>query len=419
MLGTIRKLILTTGVAAATAVAVPVGAQTGGAPIPLPGAYDGGYLVFQTPDSAFKYWLDGRIQVDGAVYDGQKNHLANGSEVRRARLGVKTTLYKDWLGEFDVDFAGNAVEMKDMWLGYQGFANTLIRVGNYKEPFSLETLTSSKYITFMERSYADNFSPDRHIGVGVSRWGSNWQASVGAFGQAAGDVDESGYSEGYAFTGRFTIAPIHTDRSLVHLGVSASRRTPDGGLPADANQVRFRARPETNVSQVRFLTTGKIKNVDYTNYFNGEFAAVRGPWSVQSEYTIVDVHRLDPALATARFGGGYAFVSYFITGESRPYLPQEGEFDRIFPKSDRGAWEVAARASTMILNDFSPGVNITGGKANNYTLGVTWYINPNFKWMLNYVRVVNDQYAKPDLGVAPFLTGDKFNILQMRFGLAL
>ena len=220
-------------------------------------------------------------------------------------------------------------------------------------------------------------------------------------------------------TGRVTFAPIHTERNLLHLGVAASRRTPDAALPADANRVRFRARPETNVSQVRFLTTGRIRNVDYTDYFNGEFAAVHGPWSVQSEYTMVDVHRFGAGTATPRFGGGYAFVSYFITGETRPYLAQEGEFDRVYPKSSRGAWEVAARASTMILNDFHPGVDIAGGKANNYTLGVTWYINANFKWMVNYVRVVNDNNAIPDFGVAPFIPGDRFNILQMRFGLAL
>jgi hypothetical protein len=38
--------------------------------------------------------------------------------------------------------------------------------------------------------------------------------------------------------------------------------------------------------------------------------------------------------------------------------------------------------------------------------------------MMNYVRVENDDYAKPDIGIAPFKTGDKFNIFQTRFALA-
>lgn len=401
----------------ATIWASAVAAQ--GTPRPaLPGVYDGGYLVFQSQDSSFRYWLDGRVQIDAAVYTGSRNSLANGTEVRRARLGGKVTLYRDWHGEIDVDFTKNAVEMKDVWLGYEGFANSLVKIGNYKEPFSLETLTSSKYITFMERSYADNLSPDRNIGLGYTHWGTWWQAAVGAFGQPAGSVDASGRDEGYGLTGRVTIAPINRPGRLLHLGGAISRRTPNGDPAPDTNTVRFRARPETNVSQARFFTTGKIRLVDYTMLMNGELAGVYGPWSLQAEYTKADVHRLS-GLATPTFNAAYAFVSYFLTGETRPYLVEEGEFDRIVPRSSTlGAWEIAARVSGIDLNDPSTGVNIAGGKGTNYTLGINWYINANFKWMLDYTRVVTDQNAKPDLGVAPLVAGDKFNVFQTRFALA-
>jgi phosphate-selective porin OprO/OprP len=395
----------------------PLVAQSPPKPIYLPGSYDGGYLVFQNPDSSFRYWLDGRIQVDAAVYSGSKNSLSNGTEVRRARLGWKATLYQNWHGEIDVDFTKNEVEMKDIWIGYMGFSNSIVKFGNYKEPFSLETLTSSKYITFLERSYADNLSPDRAIALGYARWGSWWQTAFGVFGQTAGSVDASGRDEGYALTGRFTMAPIHGPERLLHLGGSISRRTPNGDPAPDTNTVRFRARPETNVSQARFLTTGKIRLVDHTSLYNGEFATVYGPASLQAEYTRADVHRLN-SLATPSFNGGYVFVSYFLTGESRPYLVEEGEFDRVIPKSSIGAWELAARVSTLDLNDNSTGVAINGGKGTNYTIGLNWHINANFKWMLNYVRVINDDNAKPDLGIAPLQTGDKFNIIQTRFSLA-
>jgi len=394
-------------------------AQRADTAVVMTGTYDGGYLVFQSQDSAFKYWLDGRLQIDAAAYRGNTHPLSSGAEVRRARIGLKTTLYRDWQGEVDLDFADNAVEMKDMWIGYAGFRDSFIRIGNFKEPFSLETLTSSKNITFLERSYIDNFSPDRHMGVSYTRWGGHWSASVGVFGQTAGDIDATGRSEGYAGTGRVTFAPLLGARQVLHLGVGLSRRRPDAGEAiADSNQVRFRARPETDISQTRFLTTGRIRNVDYTNYMNGEFAMVVGPASVQAEYTKTQVHRLGER-PTASFDGGYVFVSYFVTGESRPYLVRDGEFDRIHPRSRRGALEVAARYSGLDLNDPSPGVAILGGKAANYTIGVTWYINTNFKWMLNYVHVANDDNAHPDLGNAPFPTGESFRILQTRFGLAL
>lgn len=402
------------------ALAIPLAAQDPGHPVPLPGAYDGGYLVFQSADGAFKYWLDGRLQIDGAVYSDSKNtnSLANGTEIRRGRLGVKTTMFTNWLGEMDIDFAGNAVEMKDMWIGYQGMHNTLLRAGSYKEPFSLETLTSSKYITFLERSYVDNFSPDRHIGAGVTKWGDRWRIEAGAFGQEAGQVDASGRNEGYAFTGRLTVVPIRTENGLVHIGGALSARWPDAATGADTNTVRFRARPETDISLTRFLTTGKIRSVDHTSYYNGEFASVYGPASLQAEYTKVVVHRL-AGLADESFSGWYVSGSLFLTGESRKYVSSDAEFDRIYPRSPNGAWELAARVSHMSLNDSSVTPVVSGGSAMNYTIGLNWYINANFKWMFNYVRVVNDDNAKPDVFRAPAVVGDKFNIFQMRFALAL
>ena len=34
--------------------------------VSLPGAYDQGFLLFRSADSSFAYWLDGRVQIDGA-----------------------------------------------------------------------------------------------------------------------------------------------------------------------------------------------------------------------------------------------------------------------------------------------------------------------------------------------------------------
>ena len=416
------RILIRAAIAASLALgtAAPLVGQQGDVPppVPLPGMYDGGYLVFQSADSAFKYWLDGRAMIDGAGYFGSENELANGVLIRRARLGVKTTLYRDWLGEIDVDFAGDAVEVKDLWIGRATGDDGLLRVGNYKEPFSLETLTSSKFITFMERSYVDAFSPDRHIGMSYSRWGDRWQVSGGVFGQASGDVDETGQDQGYGLTLRASMAPQLAAGRVLHLGVGVSRRTPDAAEPADAHQMRIRARPETNQNKARFFSTGKVDDVDYELLFNGELAAVRGPLSFQAEYTRAQFHRRND-LETANFWSGYAFVSYFLTGESRRYLPHEGEFDRIFPRSTNGAWEVAARYSTIDLNDPSSGVGILGGRGNNYTFGLNWYVNPNVRFMANYVRVVTDKNAVPDGGTDPLTGNDDFNIIQVRASLAL
>jgi phosphate-selective porin OprO/OprP len=96
----------------------------------------------------------------------------------------------------------------------------------------------------------------------------------------------------------------------------------------------------------------------------------------------------------------------------------EGEFDRVIPARRGGAWEVAARYSTLDLNEDDPAVDIQGGMAKNYTVGLTWYANTNIKWMLNYTWVDHDENAEPDLGPEPYVRGDSFGILQTRFALA-
>jgi phosphate-selective porin OprO/OprP len=252
--------------------------------------------------------------------------------------------------------------------------------------------------------------------LSVSHWGRRWQVSAGVFGQESGDVDETGQAEAWALTGRATFAPVLRERAVVHLGGALSRRTPNADLPEDANRVRFRSRPETVVNQARFLNTGQIEETDHVAYYNAEAAVVYGPVSAQGEFTAVTVHRMND-LESANFRGGYAAVSWFLTGESRPYEAAAGEFGRVIPRARSGAWELTARYSTMTLNDED--VDILGGKGTNYTVGLNWHVNQNFKFMVNYVRVELDDNAAPDGGTEPFTTGDKFNIVQVRAALAL
>ena len=59
-----------------------------------------GVLVYETEDGAFGYRFDGRIFLDAAFYRESKNPLANGAEVRDARLSVKAKLWRNWHASF-------------------------------------------------------------------------------------------------------------------------------------------------------------------------------------------------------------------------------------------------------------------------------------------------------------------------------
>ncbi|MCK7483521.1 MAG: OprO/OprP family phosphate-selective porin [Candidatus Moduliflexus flocculans] len=129
----------------------------------LTGQSDDGLVLLKSDDGKFNLALDGRINLAAALYSGNETPLGNGMEVRRARLGLKPT-WGNWVAQFDIDFAGNEVDVKDMWIGYRGFKNMQITLGNHKGQFSVEEVTSSRYLTFMERGLPNAFAPDRRLG---------------------------------------------------------------------------------------------------------------------------------------------------------------------------------------------------------------------------------------------------------------
>lgn len=420
-------------------------------PVPLTGTYDNGYLVAQSADGAFKYWLDGRINLDWAMYQGASNRLAAGFEVRRARIGVKSTLFTHYLAEMDVDFADNKIEMKDMWVGYAGFRNTLIKAGNHKAPFGFDTLTSSKYIMFIERNYLDSIAPDRLMGLNVSHWEKNMQMSVGVYAQAAGMFNDkdtltgggAGTSQRPSFVGRVTFAPLNTETSVLHIGGAAAWRQPDvskiatsgADLPDRLNASRiasFSSRAETHVSRAKFLSTGDMKYVDHYLQLGAELAGSMGPISFQGEYQKVDVVRKTTTVATYSdhtFNGYYGQVMMFLTrGDHRPYATDEGEFGRVVPKGANGALEVGIRYSMLDLDDATAVDPILGGIGKNVMLGATYFMNANHKLVFNFGWVNNNSNAKPNKEFAPLPTGtsttqtvvygDKFKIISLRYQLA-
>lgn len=360
---------------------------------------EGGLSVSST-DGRFSVEIGGRLQIDAAFYKEDKNPLGNGLEIRRAYLNLEGTMFGDWGYEFSVDFADDA-EVKDAFVTNDRLWPVRLIIGQYKEPFSLEELTSSKYLTFMERALPNLFAPGRNIGFGFRAHGNVWTTAAGIFGEGfEDDADDEG-DEGWALTGRVTYAPFHSDTRVLHFGAALSNRQQN-----DEKEVRFRTRPESHITDVRYVNTGKISNVDSVRRANLEFAAVRGPFSIQWEYARADVEQ--PSRSDLTFDGSYLFFSWFVTGESRDYKFKKGAFGRVKPRKKGGAWELAIRYSDADANDGS----VTGGREKNVALGVNWYINKRMRFMANYIFVDNDETADDDGDV---VGGDQPRIFQMRY----
>jgi len=140
------------------------------------------------------------------------------------------------------------------------------------------------------------------------------------------------------------------------------------------------------------VDTGNIPARDF-QLFDPEFALILGPLSLQSEYAFAFVDQIGgPPLF---FNGYMAQLSWFLTGEHRPYDRKQGihtrlevcdEFYRVREggrvRWGLGAWEITARFSNLVLND----ENVRGNNLTDFTAGLNWYLNPYTRMKFNYIR---------------------------------
>jgi len=347
-------------------------------------------LRVESRDGDFKLRLGGRTAIDHAWYSDDtelQQALGNNQDgigFRRAYLYM-SGLINGWIEyKSEYEFAGSQVGFEDVYVGFTNIPYLgKVRFGHIDEGFGLELRTSNRHTTFMERALTHAIIPGTETGVLAKNLVMDDRLffNIGIFrdtnrGRHSGDG-------GYNVTGRLVGLPIknNDNTELLHLGISGSHRNPDG-------PVRFSSKPESDLSNFRYVDTGNI-GVDDEDLIGLEFAWIHGPLSVQTEYVLDSVDTQQGG--DANISAWYAFVSYFLTGESRFYDLGSATFDRPkvkknFREGGPGAWEVAARFSSIDLED-----NIAhGGKEDDITLGLNWYFNPNTKLMFNYIRALID-----------------------------
>jgi len=353
-------------------------------------------IRLQNEDASIKIKLGGRIMNDYTFWLAADKTLENeesgvgkledSAELRRARLYVAGAIHNlEFKAQYD--WSGGDAKIKDMYVGITNIPVVgKIRVGHQYEAFGLEELTSSKYITFLERGLVTAFTPGRNSGVRIlsSCKDGRGTFSIGAYKETDDTADGVG-DDNFNFTTRLTLAPVYEDegRKLVHAGAAYSYKN----LAND--EIRFRARPEIHDSP-RFADTETIA-ADAAHLVGAELAFVAGSFSAQGEY--VHAFTENDQGADSDFGGFYAYVSYFLTGEHRAYKQNVGKFNRVKPNSDyisadpgSGAWEIAARISGLDLNDSA----VNGGELVDFTAGVNWYLHPNARVMLNFIHTDED-----------------------------
>jgi phosphate-selective porin OprO/OprP len=364
--------------------------------------FENGRPFMRSADGNFWFSVGGRFQLDfdSAEVDARTLtglHLGDQWLVRRARIEVNSQFFK-WIDfKLEADFT-DSQPLRDVYLDFKLIPDYFrFRVGQFKQPFSLEELTSDLWIDFVERSLINQIAPsyDR----GVMGYGSVGQGAVSYFlggfnGTGQNTADNNGDKD-IAF--RLVLAPWKPSDNFwlkglqlasdVTWGNESNLSTPQGQTEARTpNRFTYFASQPAQGDRLRY---------------GGDLAWLIGPAAVKFEYDVQTNQRqglgpLGSNLPKVRDQGWYVSATYLLTGEEKvfnaPVKPAH-PFTPIPWHLGPGAWELAVRYTKQYFSSDGP-VNFYNGKltgipnggtngVRDFTAGVNWYPNAWTKVMLN------------------------------------
>lgn len=347
-------------------------------------------------DKSFKKTMkmEGRIMYDfnflsAGTSDG--DYSFSGNEFRRVRLAAKGKVSKNIGYKAEFDFAGGKVGFRDVYLEF-GLPKNIgsIKVGSFTEPSSLDNMTSSKYITFFERAMMVNTQPYKYNAGFMydnqklldGKMGFQMSYTFNGSKYAGEAFKDKSITGGANLVTRVTGVPYHNkeENQVIHLGVNHEIRVDDTG--EYAYKYRFENHMGDKMDMIAFEDVKNAQDIGF------EVAAIYGPFSIQGEYEIATINTNEETDNKYTSSGYYAFASFFVTGEHRPY--KKSTFGRVKPKNDFnfkdgfGALELVARYSVMDYS-YSNYPNTDGDyKIGNITAGFNWYLNKNTRIMYNF-----------------------------------
>lgn len=354
----------------------------------------------RSADGNFELTLGGRVQSDFHATEGDARTLAGADLndrflIRRARLEAGGKLFK-WIDFFIQGEFTEGISLKYAYLDFGFLPELRLRTGQFKEPFSLEELTSSRFIDFVERSLVNELAPA--IDVGVMVYGSLFKGvvsySLGGFNGVAEDVADTNDEKDLA--ARIVLAPFKPSKDPWLKGLQFAGNVTWGDQDSALSaQGRTNAR---TTNRFRFFAPHNVRGTRVR--WGGDLAWLVGPASLKFEYDVQTNDRdgLGPGgrdldEITAR--GWYVSATYLLTGEERTltFITPKRNFDL---KGGLGAIELGVRWASLDFDsdeaiDFFAGgtpavATVRENGADSLTIGVNWYLNRNVRLMFNWTN---------------------------------
>ncbi|WP_066681386.1 OprO/OprP family phosphate-selective porin [Caulobacter sp. CCH9-E1] len=389
----------------------------------------GGKPTIVSGDGAYSATLHGVMQLDTAHYFQDKDlpavigngrDLNNGTNFRRARLGVDGKFAKNFDYSILLDFGGAGTDgsgvLQEIYLQYN-YAPFKVRVGAFAPNLGLEDAASTNGSLFPERPSAAEAArglagADRRIALQAQTVGERWILSGAVTGAKAGDGQT--FDEQLGYLARLAGTPLKGQDWLIHVGANASVIATPAQTAAlsGAYPINIQDRPELRVDGQQLIGTGAI-NAKGARHYGLELAAQKANFLIQGEVFDYKIDRRNPAAGVSdpRFKGWYVEGGWVLTGEARKYNTANFAFDAptianpFDPKKGKwGAWELAARYSVLDLNHHEDAIlaadRVRGGEQTIWTAGLNWFPNSVTKFSLDYLDVDIDR-KDPAGGLLP------------------
>lgn len=284
---------------------------------------------------------------------------------------------------FKLEFASGNPEIKDAYLGVSQIPLIdNLRLGYFKEPFRISSLTGSDNLSFTDRPDMHRFSQSRNSGIMIFNefFNSRLAVQTGYFLSGSGFASKAFQHDGNSFTTRITGLPfLNQNQGFLHLGIAYSLRNPK----SERHKISISPGAPQIPGYLNFQSE-EIRKMDLLNF---ESVFVHRSFYFQAEYLKAFIHQNSGTEKAVSF---YGEGGFFLTGETRKYRNSYSGFQKNIPATNFleknrgiGAWELVFRYSATRFYPESPQVS----QQEKINVGINWYVNPFSRFYFNFGRI--------------------------------
>ncbi len=363
----------------------------------------------KSDDGNFTLHPGGIIEAQGRFFTSEER-ASDTFFLREARLVAEGAVYKDFDYTIVGDFGKSSAVLKQAWAGWKKYPYLSFRMGEMKQPFSLENMNSSLFVDFCERSPQSLLANEYEIGAQLygKAWEERLEYNLGVFN--GGAQNTSDLNDGKDLVAHLVVKPFAPSDDMWLKGIRIG-----GSVTYGAQKQPFTSLAEPD-SGTTFLTAlANTRVAEERTRWNVEGAWIVGPVRLQGEATFMTqgMERITPPTGSTAHDD-VDFTSWYVEGVWS-VTGDDAVIGRRHPKKNFlqdggiGDIEFAFRFSRFdvdeeIFDNRYADRSLSTDGFDNYIGGVNWWFNPNVRFTVDYfhnefddpVTINREQYDSED-----------------------